>query len=182
VLPWAKLTGAIVVGLLVFYFIPLGGGPGGFGFGPGEGGGAGLGAGKGGDKSGQTSPKDKGTAGEKKGPEAAPQSAVREPVEIELLGGDRYQGDQRFYLIGRTGPAKSLDEVKEYLDERHREKPLEVRIYLTKRSQSVGPNHPAFRRLDDLIRSYGSRDAQDHIPSTVISEFGTERGRKDGGE
>ena len=40
VLPWAKLAGAILVGLLVFFFIPLGGGPGGFGFGPGQGGGA----------------------------------------------------------------------------------------------------------------------------------------------
>src|SRR5947209_15607769 len=47
-LPWIKVAGAILVGLLVYFFIPLGGGPGGWGYGPGLGGGPGKGPGEGG--------------------------------------------------------------------------------------------------------------------------------------
>jgi hypothetical protein len=53
-LPWIKLASAAALGLLVYFFIPLGGGPGGWGYGPGTGGGAGQGAGVGGKDTGTT--------------------------------------------------------------------------------------------------------------------------------
>lgn len=137
-LPLGKLSSATVIGLLIFFFLPLGGGDG-WGWGPGWGTGAGS---DGGDK-----------AGKSKGKQAASsEGAVREKLEIELLGGKKYAGDERFYLVKRTPPAKTLAEVEELLKDQADK--LEVHILLTDESESVARSHPAFRRLRDLLQRY----------------------------
>jgi hypothetical protein len=134
-LPWIKITGALVLGLLVYYFIPLGGGPGGWGYGPGLGGGPGKGAGEGGTEtqgkaaSGKT---DKQPPAKDKPAEESPEAVVRKPVEIEVLGGKRYPGDNRYYLLRSTDKAKTLQEVEGYFKE-HAGK-LELRIIVTSES------------------------------------------------
>lgn len=147
-MPFFRAGGAVGLGLLVFYFLPLGGGPG-WGWGLGGGGGPGLGAG---DVSGQdnrdaiTNAKTRDSKA--KGP---PGKLVREPVEIELLGGERYQGQDKFYLLKRQAPAVSLEQVEAYF----KEKPdrLEVRIIMDP-DGSVGFRHPAYISLDALARKY----------------------------
>jgi hypothetical protein len=148
-LPWGRLGAAVGLALLAFFFLPLGSGSSGLGWGPGHGGGPGLGS-------------------------AAPPSAVnkdsavpprsksaREIVDIEMLGGKNYPGEGRYYLLNRTGPPRSLEEIKEYLAKKGDK--IEVHIVLTE--QSVAPNHGAVARLRDLLD-------RDHIPTieTVVGE------------
>src|SRR5207237_576250 len=98
-LPLAKVGSAALIGLLVFFLIPLGGGPGGWGYGPGLGGGPGKGPGAGGKDTGIVA-----QDGGKKRDDAKPtpdkekvkpgdKDAVvskKTSVEIEVLGGQRY--------------------------------------------------------------------------------------------
>ena len=151
-LPWFKLAGAIVVGLLVFFLIPLGGGPGGLGWGPGEGGGAGLGPGPGGKHQGAiTKPAPEKTGETTKKPDpTTPKTATREVVEIELLGGQRFPGGGRFYLLKRTGPPQTIDDVAAYFH-KHKDA-IEVHLVLT--DESVGLRHPAVTRLRDLASEH----------------------------
>jgi len=137
-LPLGKLGSAALIGVLIFFFLPLGGGDG-WGWGPGWGTGAG---GEGGEKAGKSKGKQT----------AATDSAVREKLEIELLGGKKYAGDERFYLVKRTLPAKTLGELEELLKDKADK--LEVHILLTDESESVARSHPAFRRLRDLLQRY----------------------------
>lgn len=149
-LPWLKLGGAVLVGLLVYFFIPLGGGPGGFGFGPGLGGGPGKGAGPGGTEvngnaaSGKAEKKH--AVEEKKPVEKSPEAIVRKPVEIEVLGGQRYPGDGRYYLLRRTGKAMTLQEVESYFKE-HASK-LELHVIVT----SDSPDNAITGVTDALTR------------------------------
>jgi hypothetical protein len=137
-LPLGKLGSAAIIGVLIFFFLPLGGGDG-WGWGPG------WGTGAGGD--------DGGKAGKSKSKQtASTDGAVREKLEIELLGGKKYAGDERFYLVKRTPPAKTLAEVEELLKD-HADK-VEVHILLTDESESVARSHPAFRRLRELLQRY----------------------------
>jgi hypothetical protein len=141
-LPWIKIATAAVCGLLVYYFIPLGGGPGGFGYGPGQGGGPGLGSGQGGKDTGTVTPPDGSSSkdGDKKlegdktkpGDKTPPGPVARKPVEIEVLGGKRYPGEQRYYLLRPTGKALTLKEVEAYFKE-HGSK-LELHVILTDES------------------------------------------------
>ena len=160
--PWLKLAGAVAVGLLVFWLIPLGGGPGGWGFGMGQGGGPGLGPGKGSDKigsaDGKSSPADKKAEqpADKKGVEEkkTPRAVVeRQPVDIELIDRGHYQNDDRYYLLNRKPPPLTLAEVKAHLDKARQDKKLEVHIVLTE--QSVDRGHESVVRLGRLIEQYG---------------------------
>jgi hypothetical protein len=147
-LPWARLGGAALVGLLLFYFLPLGGGSG-FGWGPGAGSGPGLGAGSGPGKStdDKTAPADKTSKNSGKDLEA---------LEIELVGGTRYQGNGRFYLINRREPAVVLEEVEDYF-KKHQERLAEyVTIVLTP-NQSVDAGHRAVLRLNTIIEKYNRK-------------------------
>jgi hypothetical protein len=153
-LPWLKLISAGLVGVLVFFFIPLGGGPGGFGFGPGAGGAPGKGAGDG----SKTTAPGKGGTPEKADAKAKVDTptkkdlAAKKPIEIELLGGTRYQNDGKFYLLERKPPALALAEVEEYLKQ-HQAELSEVRILLT--PESVDKGHAATVKLHKLARDYG---------------------------
>jgi hypothetical protein len=140
-LPLGKLCSGAIIGLLIFFFLPLGGGDG-WGWGPGWGTGAGGDGGDGGSKAGKSKSKQI----------ASTDGAVREKLDIELLGGKKYAGDERFYLVKRTPPAKTLSEVEELLKDNADK--LEVHILLTDESESVARSHPAFRRLRDLLQRY----------------------------
>ncbi len=132
-LPWSKLAGALALGLLVYYFIPLGGGAG-WGWGPGHGGGPGLGPG--------TEGGDKVPAQDKPDPKA---KKPRDPFDIEIIDVDRYQGDEKYYLLQRKPPAKPLAEVEEFLKENKDR--LEVHIIQTRTSVSEAEGLIPLRNL-----------------------------------
>jgi hypothetical protein len=137
-LPWIKITCAVLLGLLVYFLVQLGGGPGGLGYGPGLGGGPGKGPGAGGKDTGAATT-DSGTPADKKASQdktksgtKPPEAVVRKPVEIEVLGGKRYPGDERYYLLRATDKAMTIAEVEAYFKE-HGSK-LELHIVLTDES------------------------------------------------
>jgi hypothetical protein len=111
----AKFTGAVTLAILIWFFMPLGGGGGGLGWGPGLGGGPGKGPGQGGDKTGNAqNGKDAKDAKNK----TAKTEPEREPVKIEILGGARFvnDGEERYYQVLRKGEAaRSLKELEAFL-------------------------------------------------------------------
>ncbi len=159
---WIKMAGAVLLGLLVYYFIPLAGGSGGWGYGPGMGGGPGKGPGQGGTEvsgsvaGGKSVQKKPGTDKEPSTQKAA-EAVVRKPVEIEVLGGTRYPGDNRYYLLRSTGKAMALPEVEAYFKE-HASK-LELHIIIT----SDSPDD-AITGVTDALRRLANRY---QIPSLV---------------
>src|SRR6516164_9723902 len=141
-LPWLKVGGAALLGLLVFFLIQPGGGPGGWGFGAGKGGSPGLGPGLGGKDLGagadaKKNDEKKTPAGDKsKSGDKAAAKWERKPVEIEVLGGDRYPGGERYYLLQGRTKAMTLKEVDAYFEE-HADK-LELHMVITKDSPAKG--------------------------------------------
>ena len=144
--PPSRLAGAVVCGLLVFYFLPLGGGAG-WGWGPGAGGGPGRGAGEGGDRTDKQANKDAAT---KEVKDNLPAKMIREPVAIELIGGEQYKGDEKYYLLKRQSPAMSLSEIETQF-KNHKDR-WEIHIILT--SNSVGEGQGALSRLERLADAY----------------------------
>jgi hypothetical protein len=120
-LPFAKFGGAALLAANAFMLVSLGGGPGGLGFGPGLGSGVGKGPGEGGKDRGVVAPngvkktddapsrpdKDKTKPADK-----SPEKVVSKKVEIEVLGGNRYAGDDRWYLLRPGDKALTLKEVE----------------------------------------------------------------------
>ncbi len=151
--PWLKLIVSGLVGLVLFCVIHFGL-VGGAGFGLGGGEGLGTGAGTEGEgKKNQATTKNSANVEDPPRPvrpPSDPRKTVREVVEIELLGGPRYQGDERYYLLQRTTPAKNLKEIEEVL--KKRADSIEVHIVLTK--DSVGLHHGATSRLRRLTEEY----------------------------
>jgi hypothetical protein len=140
-LPFAKVGGAAALGLLVYFLVRIGGGPDGWGYGPGPGGDPGKGPGEGKDITALT----KDAKSDDKKPRAddavkpadkAPPAALRKIVEIEVLGGERYPGEERYYLLRPTGKALTLEEVDAYLKENRAK--LELRIVVTEDSPAKG--------------------------------------------
>jgi hypothetical protein len=137
----ARIGGAVVLGCLIFYYLPLGfGGSGGWGLGPGPGPGGGKGS---------TGNASNGTAKNSATHQEDP-SPRREVLEIELIGGGRYKGDGKFYLLHRKEPPVTIREVEDYFQENKGR--LEVHIVLT--SESVGQSHVAVQRLRNLADKY----------------------------
>lgn len=155
--PYVRFLGAGVVGALVFFLIPIGGG-GGLGFGPGAGGSPGAGAGKGSTEETKGKVASSGTADSNPKPPVKPERKVpteakkttREQLDIELLGGAKYKGDQRFYLIGRSEPARTIAEVEDVL--KQRQDSVVVHIILT--DESVASQHEAVHRLRKVTNLY----------------------------
>lgn len=145
------LTG-ILLGLLLYYYIPLGGG-GGWGWGPGQGGGPGKGPGPGGGSTVQNGVS-KGEPGKKSlpGKETPPVllKSTREVLKIELLGGPRYKKEGHYYLLHGQEPAVTLEEVETVIKKAPEK--FEVHIILT--DQSVSSGHPAVRRLRHVLRQF----------------------------
>jgi hypothetical protein len=154
VLALLRLGGAIVVGLLVFYYLHPGGsggwGLGGGGFGLGGGGGQGQ-AGTGRD-SGSTARASTQKTDVGKGPTA---TVAPDTLPIEMIGGDRYKkagGEGRYYLIGGKEPARTLEEVKELLQKnKGRYRKVEILIY----PDSVASPHHAISQLEALAERMG---------------------------
>jgi hypothetical protein len=149
----ARLGGAALFGLLVYFILPLGGG-GGFGWGPGAGGAPGLGAGTGSAKIAN----DEGTDAGKETVAKQTQRGL-ENLEIALIGGKRYQDDERFYLLNRREPVVDLDHVEKYLKENSDHLAEYVTIVLA--PTSVDALHGAVLRLSTVIEKY------DRIPRIV---------------
>jgi hypothetical protein len=139
-LPLGRLAGAALLGALFFMLATLGGNGLGWG-GSGLGLGAGPGAGPGAAKNGQQTGKPGIGKGDK---------ATREKLVIELLGGNRVAGDQRYYLLGSAEPAKTLGEVEEVI--KNKADKLEVHVKFT--DESVAASHPAVKRLHELLQRY----------------------------
>jgi hypothetical protein len=155
-----KLGGATGVALLIWFFMPLGGGGGGLGWGSGTGGGPGKGAGQGGDKKG-TGTDDKTKPGKETKdakaitpPKAVPQ---RELLKIEILGGPRFKddGEDRYYLFKgkETQPPRSLTEVEEYFKKNHDK--LQVEIIHTEDTAVSNMGEGPTPRLRKLANQYG---------------------------
>src|SRR5207244_4176641 len=63
-------------------------------------------------------------------------STPRKPVEIEVLGGERYPGNERWYLLRPAGKPVTLKEVEAYFKE-HGSR-LELKVVLTDDSPDRG--------------------------------------------
>jgi hypothetical protein len=150
-LPWMKFCTGLVFAALLYSAVHFGGGGWGFG-GPGGGGsgvGGGTGDGKGDGKSGgkgeTTTPGDPG----KKGPATTP--PAREILVVELLGGNRYPGDGKYYLIDRKEPPVTLAAI----DEMFKKRGAKIELHIHYAADSVGQRHAAAERLRDAAQKYG---------------------------
>jgi hypothetical protein len=143
----SKLAGSLLLGFLIFMFLPLGGGGGG---GLGTGGGTGDGTGKGSGKdSGNGSVVKNGDKGQPDKKNSIPSPKTRQPLEIEIIDVDRYKGDEHYYLLQRKEPAKTLAEVEEHIKDKKDK--LEVHILMTTNSVS---RREAQDPLEDLTKRY----------------------------
>ncbi len=143
-----KVLGAGLLGMFVYFFLPLGGG-GGLGWGPGAGAGFGKGAGTGGDGAKDEKKLAKNDLEVKKDSsnKNAPQ---REPLEIEIISAKKYQKDERFYLLKRAPPALSLDEVKSHFDKNH----AKIELHIIQTEDSVGTQVGALDKLRESANSH----------------------------
>jgi hypothetical protein len=83
-------------------------------------------------------------------------------LEIELVGGDRYKGDNRFFLLHRKEPAVTLQGVEKFFQEN---KNLEVHIIIrTAPEMSVSENSPVVRGLKNLTDKYKFPNRIDRVP------------------
>jgi hypothetical protein len=146
----ARIVGAVIIGLLVYYYLHPGG-SGGWGLG-----GGGLGLGGGGIGPGTSGTGLSTTARATTNKAGTAKTTTRAPspdtLTIALLGGSRYPGEGRYYLIGGKEPARTLDEVAAYLKnnpERYRR--VEIVLY----PDSVAGAHPATTRLQELVERQG---------------------------
>lgn len=150
----AKIAGAATLALLIWFFLPLGGG-GGLGWGAGPGGSPGKGPGQGGNKGPGTEPntkdgKDTKNAKDPKGDTTPKVEPHREPVKVEILGGPRFKndGEERFYLVLRKDEsARSLKELEEYLK---KNPPSLIEIIHTDDTFVVNTDEDPTRRLRKL--------------------------------
>jgi hypothetical protein len=142
-----RLLGGLVLGLLVWLWVFGEGGPGGLG------GGSGFWpfGGKGGSGTG-TAPLIQATA-KQKGPATASSPSRPDVLRVEMLGGDRYKSDERFYLIEGEKTPRTLSELTDALTTLREKKPglkkLEIVIYDT---GSVAEGHEAVRALQQRAR------------------------------
>ena len=142
-LPLLKLLSGVTLALLLYVYLPIGG----LGLG---GGGTGVGGGKGsGSGPGIDDQPGKGSVG----PQTTVKGATttqRKVVPIELIGGARYKGEGKYYLIDRKEPAVARDEVENLL----KSDPTKLEIQLLFTSQSVHVEHPAAEAIRTLARQY----------------------------
>lgn len=140
-LPWLKVCTGLVIGTLLYTLVHLGAGGWGWGGGGGSGTGSGVGDGKGSGKSGGD-----GDSTTKKGGPASTKNPGREIVVVELLGGTRYLGDGKYYLLDRKEPAVTIETVRDAF----KKQPEKIELHVHYSPQSVGQRHEAARRLRDL--------------------------------
>lgn len=164
----AKVTGAATLSLLIYFFMPLGGGGGGLGWGPGLGGGPGKGAGQGGDQAAVSDGASKDAKDAKppaKDKADTTPKATLESVEIEIISRDRFNyedGKDRFYLLKRAEPAISLTELEHYF-KTNRTK-IEVTPVLTRMSIPDGEKDQPLGQLLALTKKYNVKTLQTKGP------------------
>jgi hypothetical protein len=127
-----RLASAVLVGLLVFWYLPLGGG-GGSGWGLfGGGGGSGTGPGKGGPGEGTGTGKEKTTKETREG---------KEVLLVELIvPRPGVEPDGRFYLVGGKEPPRKLEEIDKLLQENQgRFGQMEIRCYANTPAEESRP-------------------------------------------
>lgn len=156
-----KSMGATILAVLIYVYMPLGGG-GGLGWGPGLGGGPGKGPGPGGDKS--NAPNKDGKPGEKMDAKAE-KKAPRSVVEIQILGGAAFTGDDRYFLVKKGDPAlkfssdpAALKDLEATFKDHHAK--IEIVILLNDDSTQVNNDNDPTRRLQKLASKYD-------VPSVV---------------
>lgn len=142
-----QLLGGLALGLLVWLWVFGEGGTGGMG---GSGGYWPFGA-KGGSGTGTTTIVEATT--KQKALATAPSSSRPDFLRVEMLGGDRYKGDDRFYLIEGEKTSRTLAELTDALTALREKKPglkkLEIVIFDT---GSVAEGHEAVRALQQRAR------------------------------
>lgn len=146
-LPVLKTCTGLVVAALLYTLVGFGGG-GGWGWGPGGGGGFGPGGTGAGD--GKAGPSGPAGDGKGKGTGATVKTPGREIFEVEMLGGARYLGDGKFYLINRTSPPVALDEIETAFKAR----PDKLELHIHYVPDSVGQRTGPAERLRDLASKY----------------------------
>jgi hypothetical protein len=150
---WAKLAGGLLVGLLVFWYLPLGLGGGGGG---GSGGGTGKGVGPHADGPGTgKTATGKGDDTGKGGPRATDTGKGKDILEIEVLGGTAVK-DGKYYLINRKAPAVDKTAMEAYLDA-NRARLAGMDIILPRTDQSVDEDHRAVRQLQQMAKDRNLR-------------------------
>src|SRR5207249_96700 len=119
----------VVLALVAFWYIPIGGGLGGGGSGGGKG--PGVGPYQGGKDTGPStqSGKDTGTGKGDSGSATDKTRAGKEILTIEVLGGDAVK-DGQFYVLNKKRPAVDWDYLKHYIADT-KTNWAEVRILLT---------------------------------------------------
>jgi hypothetical protein len=122
-----RIAGAVAVGLLVYYFLHPGG-SGGWGLG---GGSFGLGGGTGGTGTGTaTGVTTRATTATTAASKTVSAPVAADTLTIEMLGGTRYKGEGRYYLIDDKAPARTLAEVEDLLKmNKGRYGKLEILLY-----------------------------------------------------
>jgi hypothetical protein len=147
-----KIGGAALIGVLFFFLVGLGGN---FGFGSGGGGGDGTG------NNGNGSSEKK-SADHQGNDKKDPSPEIRQVLEIELLGGNRYKDDQRFFLLHRNEPAVTFKEVEQYFEEN---KNLEVHIIIRSAPEmSVSEDSRTVMRLRKLADKYKFPHRIENVP------------------
>jgi hypothetical protein len=134
---------AVLIGVFV-YLLPIGlGGGAGLGLGSGSGSGS-AGAGAAGGSGG--------TGGDQKTGDQAKEKVTlpQETVTIELLGGERYKEDERFYLLRRQPPAVKLQDLEDFF-KKHQGRLV---VYILFTPDSVSELHGAVSRLEALAQKY----------------------------
>jgi hypothetical protein len=155
VLLLCRIVGAVLIGLLVYYYLHPGG-SGGWGLG---GGGLGLGGGGSGPgKSGTGVTATVRTATEKTTTEkigtarSTEKTTLPDTLRVEMLGGPRYKGEMRYYQLEGKEPAQTLEEVEEYLKKnKGRYRRVEIVLY----PDSIASEHPEIARFRQLVERYG---------------------------
>ncbi len=148
-LPWMKFCTGLVLAAALYTLVHLGGGGGwGWGGGGGSGGGGGKGDGKGSGNEDATTP---GDPSKKGNPDPiAAKTPGREILVVELLGGDRYPGDGKYYLVDRKQPPVAIAAV----DEAFQKRVDKIELHIQYAPDSVGKHHPAAERLRDAASKY----------------------------
>lgn len=141
-----RLLGAAATGLAVWLFV-FGSGGGGLG-----GGGWGFGGsgGTGGETGTGTTGKDSPPVSQRDKPPTTPAAQPEEVLRVEMLGGKRYKGDERFYLAeGENGPLQ-LFEVRKLIEQRRQKSSVKVIEIVIRNEGSVAESHPAVKLLKQL--------------------------------
>jgi hypothetical protein len=144
-----RITGAVAVGLAIYFVL----GPGGFG-------GLGWGLGGGGSGTGHTGTTQHGTGGtstqQPTSPASQPETA--RPLGIEMLGGKRYKGSERFYLIVGAKEPVTFEEVRKTIEQRKQAKsPLEAIEIIIRDDDSVSEVDPTVAKLRRLAEDLSLR-------------------------